>query len=182
MCVSRPDPRPAPPSALGIGNGKDDVLVLAAAALEVHRQWIAWLRGGDDALERLNVQHRLAIDLQDGVTRTDPRGFPGAARSDVGDEHAALGRQLEPLGRLWGEWLDLEAEHLLPRRYGGDLLLARLLAELDRERRRRLVADHDDGHRASRLGGGHLFLQIRHVLDGNPAELRDDVTGLHAAG
>src|SRR6185369_6781230 len=49
----------APPSALRLGYGEDDILVPAAAPLQIHGNGNARLGGGDDALELLDVGNGL---------------------------------------------------------------------------------------------------------------------------
>src|SRR5580765_1223250 len=80
----------APPSALRLGYGEDDILVPASAALQIHGNGIARLGSGDDALEMLDVGHGLTVDLEDRVPRLDPRRVPGAAFGHVGDQHTGF--------------------------------------------------------------------------------------------
>src|SRR5580765_1336752 len=55
----------APPSALRLGDGEDDILVPASAALQIHGNGITRLGGGDDALEMLDIGDGLAVHLED---------------------------------------------------------------------------------------------------------------------
>src|SRR6266508_5669572 len=87
----------APPLALDVGNREDDIFVAPPAALEVDGNDLAGFHGDDDPPEALDVRHRLAIDLEDGVPSPDPRLLPGAAGRHIGDDDARLGGQLEPL-------------------------------------------------------------------------------------
>src|SRR5262245_55022960 len=71
-----PDSPDAPPSALGLGYGEDDILVPASATLQIHRNGIARFGRGNDALEALDAGDGLAIHLEDRVAGLDPRRIP----------------------------------------------------------------------------------------------------------
>src|SRR6266545_1952419 len=86
-----------PALALDVGNREDDIFVAASTALEVDGNDPAGFHGDDDPPEALDVRHRLAIDLEDGVPSPDPGLLPGAAGRDIGDDDARLGGQLESL-------------------------------------------------------------------------------------
>src|SRR5882724_1910105 len=103
----------APPSAFRLGYGEDDILVPASAALQIYRNGISRLGGGDDALEVLDIGDGLAVDLEDRVPRPDPCRLARAPGGHVGHEHAGLGCELEALRAFRREGLDLEPEHFL---------------------------------------------------------------------
>src|SRR5712692_8716082 len=171
-----------PALSLEVGYREDDIFVAPSAALDIDGNDLARLHRGDDPPEALDIRHRLAIDLEDGVSCPDPGLVPGAAGRHLGDDEARLGGQLEPLAGLRRQGLDGEPEGFLPGLGAGGGLLAWLLADLDRERRRDLVADHDERRRAAGLHRRHTLLELRHVLDGRAVELHDDVPGLETGG
>src|SRR5438093_4987173 len=171
-----------PALSLEVGYRENDIFVAPSAALDIDGNDLARLHRGDDLPEALDIRHRPAIDLEDGVAGPDPGLVPGAAGRHIGDDDARLGGQLEPLAGFRRQGLDGEPEGLLLGLGGGGGLLARLLADLDRERGGDLVAEHDERPRPAGLHRRHALLQLRHLLDGRAVELHDDVPGLEAGG
>src|SRR5262249_4536714 len=136
---------PASSLSLGFGYREDDILVSASAALDVDGNDLARFHRGNDSLEGQNVADGLPVDLEDRVTRSDASVFSRATRRHVADDHAGLSVQLEPLGGFRRQGLNGEAERLLGRRRRSNDLVARLLANLDGQSSRSLVADDREG-------------------------------------
>src|SRR5262245_23661379 len=169
---------PASSLSLGFGYREDDILVSASAALDVDGNDLAGLHRGDDPLEGQDVPDGLPVDLEDRITRPDASLFSRATRRHIADDHACLSVQLEPLGGFRRQGLDGEAERLLGRRRRSNDLVARLLANLDGQSSRSLVADDREWRRASWLDRRHALLQVGHLLDRRTVELHDDVARL----